>query len=175
MAQGYWTIRREQRSGTLGKRRRSRRNINLFHRSMELINNFFIFLTVVKIQLDLHLVSWPRRFALEPTTYRSMRHKVAPAPLRFAFYLTQHLVAPPRSAYHVSWYYILCPRSAAHTTCSGLRPTISCGQGSAYLLHLAPPSGGTISCAIDHGHLLYLGGSAPRYYILCCIFATYYI
>ena len=69
-----------------------------------------------------------------------MRHKVAPAPLRFAFYLTQHLVAPPRSAYHVSWYYILCPRSAAHTTCSGLRPTISCGQGSAYLLHLAPPS-----------------------------------
>ena len=159
MAQGYWTIRREQRSGTLGKRRRSRRNINLFHRSMELINNFFIFLTVVKIQLDLHLVSWPWRFALKHTTYRSMRHKVAAAPLRSAFSLTQHLV----------------PRSAVHTTCSGLRPTISCGQGSAYLLHLAPPSGGTISCAIDHGHLLYLGGSAPRYYILCCIFATYYI
>jgi hypothetical protein len=47
----------EQRAGTLGKRRRSRRDTNLFHRSMELINNLFIFLTVVKIQLDLHLVS----------------------------------------------------------------------------------------------------------------------
>ena len=62
----------------------------------------------------------------------------------------------------------LVPRSAGHTTCSGLRPTISCGQGSAYLLHIAPSPGGTTSCAIDHGHLLYLGGSAPRYYILCC-------
>ena len=62
----------------------------------------------------------------------------------------------------------LVPRSAGHTTCSGLRPTTSCGQGSAYLLHIAPPPAGTTSCAIDHGHLLYLGGSAPRYYILCC-------
>ena len=68
-----------------------------------------------------------------------MRHKVAGFASGGIFFLTQHLVAPPPAVLYLVVLHLV-PRSAGHTTCSGLRPTISCGQGSAYLLHLAPPS-----------------------------------
>ena len=142
---------------------------------MELINNFFIFLTVVKIQLDLYLVSSPRRFALEHTTYRSMRHKVAAAPLRGTFFLTQHLVAPPPAGLYLVVLHLV-PRSAGHTTCSGLRPTISSGRGSAYLLHLAAACGGTISSTSDLGQLLHVGAPPPAVlHIVPRTLRTYYI
>ena len=104
-----------------------------------------------------------------------MRHKVAAAPLRVAFSLTQHLVAPPPAVLYLVVLHLV-PRSAGHTTCSGLRPTISSGRGSAYLLHLAAACGGTISSTMVRVHLLhvvappaavlYLVGRGPRTYYI---------
>ena len=79
-----------------------------------------------------------------------MRHKVAAAPLRGAFFLTQHLVAPPPAVLYLVVLHLV-PRSAGHTTCSGLRPTISSGRRSADLLHLAPPPAVLYLVYMDRG------------------------
>ena len=108
-----------------------------------------------------------------------MRHKVAAAPLRSAFYLTQHLVAPrPVARLRLPYIVVLhlVPRSAGHTTCSGLRPTISSGRGSAYLLHLAAACGGTISSTSDLGHLLHVVAPPPAVlHIVPRTLGAYYI
>ena len=82
-----------------------------------------------------------------------MRHKVAAASggTRASGSATVNILyLAPAGVLH------LVPRSAGHTTCSGLRPTISSGRGSAYLLHLAAACGGTISSTSDLGHLLHV-------------------